>query len=136
MSGLKDTTFFLSSSFYSSFTYIKGLAFVLDLCYTIHMSDRPTVPVETAEERATRMWRNNEITRKLKSDPKAMDHHQTILDEKANERDIAFKIKKYALEIFNTNKQSKIAMYRAALKHQRRRLLLEKLKRLERDNAE
>ena len=100
------------------------------------MSDRPTVPVETAEERATRMWRNNEITRNLKADPKAMDHHQTILDEKANERDIAFKIKKYALEIFETNKQSKIALYRAAIKHQRRRLMIEKLKRLERDNAE
>jgi hypothetical protein len=97
---------------------------------------KENIPLESAEERANRMWRNNHITRKLN----AKDQSVKIIDDygqpdwkKINDAYIAGKLRKSILEIFQAKRNDVIINYIAALKHQKRKLLLEKIKRLERD---
>jgi hypothetical protein len=93
------------------------------------MIDKPLL--ETAQERAARIWRNNQITRGITQN-ETVNIPQPCTTE---ERSIARSIRKYALEMFIQNKRDKINYYIASIKSQKRRLMLEKLKRLERDNG-
>jgi hypothetical protein len=112
-----------------NFTYIKRIAFVLAMCYTIHMIDKPIL--ETAEMRAKRIWRNQQMLRKMVAENTTQE--TTVTYEPSR---VAQAFRKAVLEVFTTNKNNKIQMYIAALKHQKRRLLIEKIKRLERDNGD
>lgn len=140
---------------------MKELAFVLDLCYTVIMIEE--VPIETAEEKAQRIWRNNLIARKIreyKNNPAAIvildDHGQPDWDkiladgvkvksveilaqERAKDievKRIARDIVKYAKQIFETKRVDVLKYYAASIRAEKNRLLREKLRRLERDNAE
>jgi hypothetical protein len=104
------------------------------------MIEKPIL--ESAEERAARIWRNNQITRSIQmiNEKLGITQNETVniphQNATAEEKSIARSIKKYALEIFMQNKRDKINYYVASIKSQKRRLMLEKLRRLERDQDE
>lgn len=97
------------------------------------MSEDP--PIETARERATRIWRNHYI-----------QHHYTIIDDTSDpnwkkivEQDkrlnsIRSKISRMILTVLLGKNDKAITYYRLALEARHRRLLKEKLKRI-RNNA-
>jgi len=103
------------------------------------MIEKPLL--ESAQERATRIWRNNQITRSIQiiNEKLGITQNETVNIPQpctTEERSIARSIRKYALEMFIQNKRDKINYYMASIKSQKRRLMLEKLKRLERDQDE
>jgi hypothetical protein len=91
-------------------------------------------PLETAEERAARIWRNNQITRSITQNETVNIPQPCTTD--AEIRSLGRSIRKFALEVFIQNKKNKINYYVASIKSQKRRLMLEKLRRLERDQDE
>jgi hypothetical protein len=120
--------------------YIKVFTFLAEYAIVLFMIEKPLL--ESAQERATRIWRNNQITRSIQiiNEKLGITQNETVniphQEATAEEKSIARSIKKYALEIFIQNKHDKINYYMASIKSQKRRLMLEKLKRLERDQDE
>jgi hypothetical protein len=98
-------------------------------------------PKEPAEKRATRKWKNNELRQKIIAskaapvvvDPKAPPEVGSVLVNKAKRRPGGFERKfiKELREMLDERKREHLEMIRASLAHQRRRLMLEKLRRLE-----
>jgi hypothetical protein len=91
------------------------------------MMDEDVPKLETAEERATRIWRNFKIIRESKT---------TIPESPVITYPMPANFRKMILEIFAEKRSDIIIQYQIAIQNQRRRLMLEKLKRLERDNAD
>ena len=112
-----------------------GLAFSLEMCNTINQMKQPP-SLETAEEKAKRRWHNGQVLTKIRDENVKPNHISTTQhDEPAA---IARAFKKAIHEVFETNKNNNIMKYIAAIRHQKQRLLQEKLRRieLERNNAE
>jgi hypothetical protein len=112
-------------------------------------------PKEPASKRATRMWRNHALTRRIKEgkklvpllvDPDCIDYDNRKVhlpkeappqpaeviendDPRANRFETKFI--KDIRAMMNEHKAINVAWYRAVIYQQKRRLLLEKLKRLE-----
>jgi hypothetical protein len=87
--------------------------------------------LETAEMRATRMWRNNVITKSIQQpeakvqQPSTIDHYDPSLAR------IKRVLHKEIMSVFETNRRNVIMQYQASIAHQKRILMLEKLRRLE-----
>jgi hypothetical protein len=106
-------------------------------------------PTEPAEKRAERKWRNNQLRQKIKAgkippvvvDPRAPPDVATVLENKAKRRPGGFE-RKFLKEIramLDERKQENYRALAAHVHHYRRRLMLEKLRRLElaqREDAE
>jgi hypothetical protein len=104
-------------------------------------------PKEPAERRATRKWKNNEVRQKIIAskvaapvvvDPNAPPDVATVIVNKAKRRPGGFERKflKEIRSILGERKEENLELIRASLRHQRRRLFLEKLRRLELSVAE
>jgi hypothetical protein len=120
------------------------------------MSKDPDNPRETSEQRAERMWRNNQLRQKYKEgkmpvammvNPEDIDHVNfkvrvnkdpppevgTVVINKGKRKPVSFE-RKFLKEIramLDERKQEYIEMMRASLAHERRKLMLEKLRRME-----
>jgi hypothetical protein len=113
-------------------------------------------PKEPASKRATRMWRNHALTKKIKEgkklvplfvDPDCIDYENNkvhlpkeappqpaeVIENEARPRVNRFESKfiKDIRAMMNEHKAINVAWYRAVIYQQKRRLLLEKLRRLE-----
>jgi hypothetical protein len=104
-------------------------------------------PKEPPEKVAERKWKNNELRQKIIAgkvptpvvvDPKAPPEIATVIVNKAKRRPGGFERKflKEVRAILDERKQENVDLIRASLRHQRRRLMLEKLRRLELRAAE
>jgi hypothetical protein len=120
------------------------------------MSKNPDNPTESSEKRAERMWRNNQLRQKYKEgkmpvammvNPEDIDHVNfkvrvnkdpspevgTVVINKGKRKPVSFE-RKFLKEIramLDERKQEHIEMIRASLAHERRKLMLEKLRRME-----
>jgi hypothetical protein len=98
------------------------------------------VPLETAEERAQRIWRNNRLTRKIMQpkmgETKAVKIVGQELIRDNEEKTIARSLVKYVKQVFETKHNDVLTYYAASIRAEKRKLMLEKLRRLERDNGE
>ena len=95
------------------------------------------IPLETAEERAQRIWRNNQLTRKI-TQPR--NGEVKSLEIVAQEKTIEYEIRRRSIikevkEIFQKKRTDLLAYYTASIRAEKRKLMLEKLRRLERDNG-
>jgi hypothetical protein len=100
-------------------------------------------PKETALERATRKWRNNVVSRRIieaQRTPKVRDVNtelktvETLTNEGRRHGPInrlESKFKKELKAMLQGHADRNLALYAASLQHRKRRLLLEKLRRLE-----
>jgi hypothetical protein len=118
-------------------------------------------PTESSEQIAERKWRNNALSKKLKEgkvpipvmvDPQDIDYVNkkvkvdknpppdvaTVLVNKAKRRPGGFERKflKEVRAILDERKQENLRLIRASIRHQKRRLMLEKIRRLELSIAE
>jgi hypothetical protein len=115
------------------------------------LKDPPKVP---ASKRATRMWRNHALTKRIKEgkklvpllvDPDCIDYEnrkvhlskeapqpaEVIENETPRKNRFETKFIKDIRAMMNEHKAINVAWYRAVIYQQKRRLLLEKLRRLE-----
>jgi hypothetical protein len=90
--------------------------------------------LETAEERATRIWRNAHITKKITQPQAIVQQPSTIAQSDPSLARYKREFHKEIMSVFITNKENLITRYQASIAHQRRRLMLEKLRRLELNN--
>jgi hypothetical protein len=100
-------------------------------------------PKETAEQIASRKWRNNSISRRFleeKRKPKIVEVRsepeiaETIKNEGRRDgaiRRFESKFKKELMALLHSHNEQNLTFYAASLAHQKRSLLLEKLRRLE-----
>jgi hypothetical protein len=100
-------------------------------------------PTESSEKRAERMWRNNQLRQEIIAskalspvvvDPKAPPEVATVIENDKKPR--AFygferKFLKEVRSILDERKQANLAIIRAGIRHERRVLMLEKIRRLE-----
>jgi hypothetical protein len=89
--------------------------------------------LETAEQRATRTWRNAQITKKIQQPSTIVQVPVTDNDTKKFLR-IKRKCHSEIMSVFETNRKNLLAYYKASTSHTKRMLLLEKLRRLELNN--
>jgi hypothetical protein len=90
--------------------------------------------LETAEERATRMWRNNVITKSIQQPEAKVQQPSTTIQHDPSLARIKRIFHKEIMSVFETNRRNVIMQYQASIAHQKRILMLEKLRRLENDN--
>jgi hypothetical protein len=90
--------------------------------------------LETAEERATRMWRNANITKSITRPQAKVQQPSTIAQFDPSLARIKRVFHKEIMSVFVSNKENLITQYLASIAHQKRRLMLEKLRRLEMNN--
>jgi acetyl-CoA acetyltransferase len=99
-------------------------------------------PTESSEQRAERMWRNNQLRQKIiasnasspvVADPNARPEVGTVLENKAKRRPGGFERKflKEVRSILDERKQQNLEIILAGIRHERRILMLEKIRRLE-----
>jgi hypothetical protein len=96
-------------------------------------ADIPT-QLETAEERATRMWRNNHITKSITQPQANVQKPSTIAQSDPSLARLKRVFHKEIMSVFVSNKENLITQYLASIAHQKRKLMLEKLRRLELNN--
>jgi hypothetical protein len=89
--------------------------------------------LETAEERATRMWRNNHIVKSIQQPETISQQPLTIAQSDVSLARLKRMFRKEILSVFEGHQAEIIAKYKASIAHYRRRLMIEKLRRLERD---
>jgi hypothetical protein len=95
--------------------------------------DLPT-QLETAEERATRMWRNNHITKSITQPQAKIQQPSTITQSDPSLARLKRVFHKEIMSVFETNRTNVITHYQVSIAHQKRILMLEKLRRLELNN--
>lgn len=99
-------------------------------------------PKEPAEKRAERKWKNNQLSQRIKAskvpspiviDPKAPPEIATVIENKAKRRPGGFERRflKEVRAILDERKLENQRLYAAHIRHYRRRLMLEKIRRLE-----
>jgi hypothetical protein len=99
-------------------------------------------PREPARRKAERKWRNHDLEKRFKeekakvvpSEPKELEVGDVIENDKLIRGTIVKAQTKFANEIramLETHTTRNILLYKLSLRHQRRRLLFEKLKRLQ-----
>jgi hypothetical protein len=119
------------------------------------MSKNPDNPRESSEKRAERMWRNNQLRQEYKegkmpvhimANPEDINYVTkevkvhidpapigSVLVNKGKRKPVSFE-RKFLKEIramLDERKQENLELIRASLRHERRRLMLEKLRRME-----
>jgi hypothetical protein len=99
------------------------------------MSERP-FPLETAEQRAKRHWHNGRVSLKIRDENTTHVIQSQGQSPPINQPNLHIhKFRRVMREIFNEKKSDIITHYIASVKSEKHRLLVEKLKRMERDNA-
>ena len=104
-------------------------------------------PKEPAREKATRKWRNHDLEKRLKeekakptpTEPRELEVGDVIENDRPKAGAIVKAQTRFANEIramLETHTTRNILLYKLSLRHQKRRLLFEKLKRLQARQAQ